>query len=170
MRRLDPHLSAKSPAILKKWLDVLLSSYPSETVLFFKREKDPFANPITHQLNRGLTDILTVLVQDQGPEAALAAIDEVIRVMALRNLNPSQALAFVFQLKPIMRQELAQELEDSALALELVELESRIDGLALLGFDSYMQRREKLCEIKVKEVKSRVSGLLRRAGIEADNL
>jgi hypothetical protein len=50
-----------------------------------------------------------------------------------------------------------------------MELDSRIDGLALLGFDGYTQRREKLCELKVNEVKARVSGLLRRAGIDIDN-
>jgi hypothetical protein len=59
---------------------------------------------------------------------------------------------------------------DPSLALEMTELEERIDGLALLGFDSYMQRREKLCELKVNEVKNRVSGLLRRAGIDITNL
>jgi hypothetical protein len=170
MRRLVPHLSAKSPAIFEKWLDILLGSYPPETVLFFKKEKDPFANPIAHQLTRGLTDVFTALLEDQGSEAAVVAVDEVIRVMALRDINPSRALAFLFYLKSIVREELAQELEDPALAQEMVELESRIDGLALLGFDSYMQRREKLCEIKVNEVKSRVSGLLRRAGIDANNL
>ena len=170
MLRLVPHLSAKSPAILEKWLDTLLSSYPPETVLFFKKEKDPFANPITHQLTRGLTDILTVLLEEQGAEAARTAMDEVIRVLALQNLNPSQALAFIFYLKHIVREELAQELADPSLTLAMIDLESRIDGLALLGFDSYMQRREKLCDLKVSEVKSRVSGLLRRAGIDVNNL
>jgi hypothetical protein len=90
--------------------------------------------------------------------------------LALQEMNPSQALAFVFYLKHIVREELAQELVDSPLALEMLELESRIDGLVLLAFDSYMQRREKLCELKVNEVKSRVSGLLRRAGIDVKNL
>jgi len=36
----------------------------------------------------------------------------------------------------------------------MTELESRLDGLALLGFDAYMQRREKLCEVKVSEVQA----------------
>jgi hypothetical protein len=170
MQRLVPHLTAKSPAILEKWLDILLSSYPAETVSFFKKEKDRFANPIAHQLTKGLTDILTVLVQDQGREAASVALDEVIRVLALQEIHPSQAMAFVFHLKHVVREELAQELKDPLLALEMVELESRIDGLALLGFDNYMLRREKLCELKVNEVKSRVSGLLRRAGIDVNNL
>ena len=170
MRRLVPCLSAKSPAILGKWLDVLLDSYPSETALFLRKEKDPFSNPIAHQLEKGLKGILTALVEDQGPEIAVAALDEVVRVLALQEIAPSQALAFVFYLKQIVRQELAQELRDISLVPEMAELEERIDGLALLGFDSYMQRREKLCELKVNEVKSRVSGLLRRAGIDVQNL
>jgi hypothetical protein len=170
MRRLVPLLSAKSPAILAKWLDTLLSSYPPETALFLKREKDQFSNPIAHQLSRGLKDILAVLTEDQGAEPAVLALDEVVRVLALQKIAPSQALAFVFYLKQIVREELVQELGDATLAPEMVELEARIDGLALLGFDSFMQRREKLCELKVNEVKSRVSGLLRRAGIEVNNL
>ncbi len=170
MQRLVPLLSAKSPAILQKWLDTLLGSYPAETALFLKKQKDQFTNPIAHQLTRGLKDILAVLAEDQGAEAAAVAVDEVVRVLALQELPPSQALAFVFYLKHIVREELAQELGDLSLSLEMTELEARIDGLALLGFDGYMQRREKLCELKVNEVKSRVSGLLRRAGIEITNL
>jgi len=169
MRRLIPFLSAKSPAILEKWLDILLGSYSPDTVRFLKMEKDPFSNPVAHQLNRGLTDILAVLVEDLGVEEANAALDEVIRVLALQDAPPSRALAFIFTLKQVIREVLAEELEDLALAPELLELESRIDGLALLGFDGYTKRREKLCDLKVNEVKARVSGLLRRAGIEIDN-
>jgi hypothetical protein len=170
MRRLVPLLSAKSPAILEKWLNAVLGLYPAETALFLKKQKDQFTNPIAHQLARGLKDIVAVLADDQGAVAAAAAVDEVVRVLALQELPPSQALAFVFHLKHIVREELAQELRDPSLAPEMTELEARIDGLALLGFDGYMQRREKLCELKVNEVKSRVSGLLRRAGIEITNL
>jgi len=89
--------------------------------------------------------------------------------LALQDIPPSQALAFVFYLKQVIRDELAEELKDLTLAPEMADLESRIDGLALLGFDGYMQRREKLCELKVNEVKARVSGLLRRAGIDISN-
>jgi len=169
MRRLVPFLSAKSPAILAKWLDTLLGSYFPDAVQFLKKEKDPFSNPMAHQLSRGLTDILAVLVEDEGVEEANTALDEVIRVLALQDTPPSRALAFVFTLKQVVREELQEELKDPTLAPALVELESRIDGLALLGFDAYTQRREKLCELKVNEVKARVSGLLRRAGIDIDN-
>jgi len=148
---------------------MLLASYSPETVQFLKKEKDPFGNPVAHQLNRGLQDILAVLLEKQGGLEAQAAVDEVIRIMALQDLPPSQALAFVFFLKQVVREELAQELEDLALTPELMDLESRLDGLALLGFDAYMQRREKLCDIKVNEMKNRISGLLRKTGIDLMN-
>jgi hypothetical protein len=41
--------------------------------------------------------------------------------------------------------------------------------MALLGFEAYTQRREKLCEIRVTEVKNRVSGFLRSKGMDVNN-
>ncbi len=169
MQRLVPFLSANSAAIHQKWLNMVLGSYYPETAQFLKKEKDPFGNPVVHQLTRGLTDILAALMEDLGVEEANAALDEIIRILALQDIPPSRAMAFMFFLKQVIREELAAELKDLSLASELVELESRIDGLALLGFDAYTKRREKLCELKVNEVKAKVSGLLRRAGIEIDN-
>jgi hypothetical protein len=52
---------------------------------------------------------------------------------------------------------------EDGISHELIERESRIDGLALLCFDIYMKRREKIYEIKVNEIKNRASGLLRKA-------
>jgi hypothetical protein len=104
MRRLVPSLSAKSPAILEKWLDILLGSYYPDTVQFLKKEKDPFSNPVAHQLSRGVKDILAVLVEDKGVEEANAALDEVIRVLALKDMPPSRALAFMFSLKQVVRE------------------------------------------------------------------
>jgi hypothetical protein len=169
MPRLLPLFSAKIPSIKDKWLDMLLRSFSPDSVQFLKTEKDPFSNPVAHQFSRGLADLLAVLAEEKGVEEARTALDEIIRVLALKDIAPSQALAFVFHLKQVVRDELAAELQDPALAPEMADLDSRIDGLALLGFDDYVQRREKLCDMRVNEAKARVSGLLRRAGIEIDN-
>ena len=56
------------------------------------------------------------------------------------------------------------------MAAELEDFEDVIDGVALLGFDIYSRRRERLCEIRVEEVKKRVSGLMRKAGFDLANL
>ncbi len=71
-------------------------------------------------------------------------------------------------LKKVIREKLEREVRENGISEELIELESRIDGLALLSFDVYMKRREKLYEIRVNEVKNRVSGLMRRAGLTSE--
>jgi hypothetical protein len=152
------------------WLQLFYDSYPPETAIFLKKEKDKFDNPVGYGISRGLNGLFEALVQEMEAEQLLAALDEIIRIRALQDCSPSQALAFVFLLKNVIREELAEELEQQNLVAELLDLESRIDGLALLGFDVYTKRREKLYEIRVNEVKNRVSGLLRKSGMDMGNL
>jgi hypothetical protein len=158
-------LSDKKSDILERWRELVFDSYVPETARFLKSQKDRFANPIAYQLNRGLTGILEVFLLNQETDQVMAQLDEVLRLKALQEAAPSRALAFIFLLKNVIREELAQELQDPALAAEMWELEARLDGLALLGFDAFMQRREKLCEVKISEVKRKVSTFLRRHGM-----
>jgi hypothetical protein len=159
----------KSP-IVDHWLKLLYDSYPPETAIFLKKEKDKFDNPVGYGISRGLNGLFEALVQEMEAEQLLAALDEIIRIRALQDSYPSQALAFIFLLKNVIREELADELEQQNLLAELLDLDSRIDGLALLGFDVYTQRREKLHEIKINEVKNRVSGLMRKSGLSMSKL
>ncbi|MBM4287092.1 MAG: hypothetical protein FJ135_02890 [Deltaproteobacteria bacterium] len=163
-------LSQKKSDILERWREVLFDGYAPETARFLKSQKDRFANPIAYQLTRGLSGIIEVFLQGAETDKVMAQLDEVIKLKAIQEAPPSQAMAFIFILKTIIREELAQELQDPACAAEFVDLESRLDGLALLGFDVYMQRREKLCDVKVGEIKRKVSTLLRRLGLGDDYL
>jgi hypothetical protein len=158
-------LSDKKSELLERWRELVFDSYVPQTARFLKAQKDRFANPIAYQLTRGLTGILEVLLQDQEPDQAVAQLDEVLRLKALQDASPSRAMAFIFVLKAVIRKEFAQELQNPDLAAEMIQLEARLDGLALLGFDAYMQRREKLCEVKVSEIKRKVSTFLRRHGM-----
>ena len=158
-------LSQKKAAILERWLHLLLDSYPAETSGFLKKEKDPFNNPLAFRLSQGLKGVYESLLQDTARDQILASLDDVISIKALQNFSPSQAVAFIFLLKPVIREALAPELKEAQLADECLEVESRIDGLALLCFEVYMQRREKLCELRINEVKNQVSGLMRRTGL-----
>ena len=162
-------LTQKKSQILDRWLKLLYDSYPPETSIFLKKEKDKFDNPVGYGLSRGLHGLYEALVQEGEAEQVLAALDEIIRIRALQDCAPSKALAFIFLLKNIVREELAEDLEEENLARELADLDSRIDGLSLLGFDVYTRRREKICEIKINEVKKRVSGLMRKSGLSMDD-
>jgi hypothetical protein len=164
------HLSAQKSAILDRWLRAIYESYPPETAVFLRKEKDHFDNPVGYRISQGLEGLYGALLQEMETDQILAHLDEIIRIRALQDFAPSQALAFIFLLKDIIRHELADEIQKEDLAQEVLELESRIDGLALLGFDVYSKRREKIHEIRSKEMKSRVSALLRRAGIGSDSI
>ncbi len=163
-------LSQKKAAILGRWLAMIYESYPPETAIFLKKEKNRFDNPAGYRISEGLEGLYGALTQEMERDQILTCLDEIIRIRALQNFSPSQALAFIFLLKIVIRQELAEEMKKENLAAELLDLESRIDGLALLGFDVYTKRREKIYEIKADEAKRRVSGLMRKTGLTEDGL
>ena len=163
-------LSQKKAAILGRWLAMIYESYPPETAIFLRKEKNRFDNPAGYRISEGLEGLYGALIQEMERDQVLTCLDEIIRIRALQNFTPSQALAFIFLLKIVIREELAEEIRKENLAAELLDLESRIDGLALLGFDVYTKRREKIYEIKADEAKRRVSGLMRKTGLTEDGL
>lgn len=167
---LTAHLAEKKSAILGRWLNMIYESYPPETAIFLRKEKNRFDNPAGYRISEGLEGLYGALLQEMERDQVLACLDEIIRIRALQNFTPSQALAFIFLLKIVIREELSGEIQTENLALELLDLESRIDGLALLGFDVYTKRREKIFEIKADEAKRRVSGLMRKTGLSEDSL
>ncbi len=162
-------LAERKTSLTDRWLQRLFESYSRTTAIFLKKETNRFDNPMGHQLSQGLGQILEALLQKADREQVMAALDEVIRVRALQNFSPSQALAFIFLLKNVIREELAPELQGGQFSAELQELDSRIDGMILLSFDVYTKRREKLHEIRITEVKQRVSGFLRSKGMDVNS-
>ena len=168
--QLAAHLTQKKAAILGRWLDMIFESYPPETAIFLRKEKNRFDNPAGYRISEGLEGLYGVLLQEMERDQVLACLDEIIRIRALQNFTPSQALAFIFLLKVVIREELAEEILKENLAAELLDLESRIDGLALLGFDVYTKRREKIYEIKADEAKRRISAFMRKSGLSSDSL
>jgi hypothetical protein len=168
--QLTTHLTEKKSAILGRWLTTIFESYPPETAIFLRKEQNRFDNPVGYRVSEGLEGLYHALIQDFERERVLTFLDEIIRIRALQNFSPSQALAFIFLLKNVIRAELAEEIRKEDLGAEVLELESRIDGLALLGFDVYTKRQGKLCEIKVSEMKRRISGLMRKSGISDESM
>ena len=166
--KLEKLLSEKGPAILNKWLKLILESYPTNTQRFLKKQKDQFANPVRHTISKGLENIYKELLKGVDRERLSPFLDSIIRIRAVQDFSPSQAIAFVFQLKKVIREALDKEIGAHQLSGELLAFESEIDELALIAFDVYMKRREKIYEIKAKEAKSHVSRLLERAGLIAE--
>lgn len=160
---LESLLLQRISSVLDKWFDAVLGTYPPDTKRFLKKQKDRFANPVGTTLFKEMENLYRELLRGADLQKSSTILDRIIRIRAVQDFSPSEAVGFLFSLKDIIRSEIESEMDEHDLSSELAELDSRIDGLALLAFDIYMQCKEKVFEIRVREAKSHVSRLLRKA-------
>jgi RsbT co-antagonist protein rsbRD N-terminal domain len=158
-------LSEKKDELLASWFDRILDTYPAETAKFLKNQKDRFANPVGQAIHKGIGDIFQELLQGGDVEKVTGFLDNIIRVRAVQEFSASQAVAFIFFLKSVIRDGLTETPLTPELYDELATLESQIDSLALIAFDIFMQCREKLFDIKANEMKNMTYRLLQRANM-----
>ena len=161
-------LKQKKTAVGKRWVDLTLQGYPADTQRFLKRQKDPFANPVGTTISKEIDHVFNELLQGIQLERVTPFLDKIVRIRAVQDFSPSQAVAFIFLLKKVIRTELEKEILEYGLSDDLVEIEARIDDLALLTFDLYIKCREKLYEIKANQASRQVSRLLRKAGLTCE--
>jgi len=155
-------MSRKRASIVEKWFDRILDTYPEDTSRFLQKEKDPFANPVRHSILQGIEGLYDELLEErERPEALNTFLDNVIRIRSVQDFSPSQALAFIFSLKTVIRDVLGKEIREARLYDQLLYMESRVDALALRAFDVYMGCREEIYELRVNEVKRQREQALR---------
>ncbi|MBZ4659623.1 MAG: hypothetical protein JG766_1546 [Desulfacinum sp.] len=160
---LTDYLRQNQKAILKDWFHAVVDSYPAETAAFLKKEKDPFANPVGSSILEGLQGVFAQVVEGAEREKITPFLDRIIRVRAVQDFTPAQAVSFVFSFKEVVRTRLEGDGRLQELAGDLRTLEAAVDQVALMAFNIYMECREKLYELRVEEVKNRTARLLERA-------
>lgn len=167
--KLETLLSQREPHILKRWMECILDTYPEDARRFLEKQKDPFSNPVGSTLSRAIETFYREFLGTGDPEKLAGSLDALIRVRAVQGFSASSAVGFLFSLKKIIREETRKEARDNRISEEdLVFFESRLDEAALAGFDLYMRCREKIYEIRARESRNQVSGLLRRAGLASE--
>src|SRR5450756_2438279 len=95
-------LSDKKAMILSNWCDAMLDSYPPDTSNFLRKNDNRFANPVGHTIKDSFEHIVDSLLQGSGPEASRVFLDNIIRVRAVQDFSPSQAISFIFALKKVI--------------------------------------------------------------------
>jgi hypothetical protein len=152
---LEEFLSRHRAAILSDWFEHIVTSYPPETARFLREQQDPFANPVGAGLRDGLGPLFDSLVasrEDGADEEHESSLDRIVRVRAVQDHTPSSAVAFIFELKELIRSRV--EASGESLGDELLALETKIDRLALEAFDLYAKCREQIFDIRVKEIRN----------------
>jgi hypothetical protein len=134
---------SRAEPILEQWIARTIESYPRAVVAFLSGTDDRFRNPVGCTLQASLTTLFEQLRGDMSTAHIDPALEAIVRIRAVQDMTASQAVGFIFLLKPIVH-ELAPDNDRQM-------LNERIDQLALMAFDKYMQCREQLVDIRVRE-------------------
>ncbi|MBT3311033.1 MAG: RsbRD N-terminal domain-containing protein [Desulfobacterales bacterium] len=162
---LNKLLEHKKKEIVKKWFEIIASTYPNDTAGFLKKEKDSFANPVGSTNIQGLGAVLDELINGPDRETITSFLDPIIRIRAVQKFTPSEAVSFTISLKKIIRDTLAREIVEQNLEKDILEFESKIDDLCLIAFDIFMGCREQIYKYKANHVKDRTLKLLQKADL-----
>ncbi|HXX39040.1 MAG TPA: RsbRD N-terminal domain-containing protein [bacterium] len=142
-------------AIAQEWLEDTLAAYPSSTSQFLARERDPFHNPIGRVLREHVPALTAELLGSMEKGRIAAALEPIVRIGAVQDVDASRVVGFVFRLKRILRARWQGRDED----LRIVD--ARIDDAALLAFDLFVRCREQIYAVKADEARRRVAQLER---------
>lgn len=154
-------LSEKAASIVSKWFHNLCQEYPDRTVIYLKSNKSQFANPVGHNLHQGLNGIFDQVLEDMNIEKLRLNLDRILRIKTVQDFSPSQAIAFIFILKKLIREELHNQLGEELMYKELAVIDQRIDNIALVAFEIYLQCKETIYQLRIDELKRKCSILER---------
>lgn len=158
--KLDELLKQRGDAIVKRWVDSIIASYPADTAHLLRNQRDQILNPVGHTIRIETVALYKALLEGADETALAESMDNLVKIRAVQDYAPRQAMAFVFLLKTAVRQELQGELTRNGYFPELLEFESRVDGLALLLFDRYMMCKQRMFEIRAIEARMRSAKLI----------
>ncbi len=167
---LEKLLAKKKTAIIKKWFEKVVDTYPSDTSKFLKKQKDPFANPVGSTTRQSLESLFDELLKEKPDLEAIGSfIDPIIRIRAVQTMfSPSQAVGFPYFLKKIIRESLQKELKDTDSLNSLLEFELKIDTANLIAFDIFVQCRETVWGLRANQEKTKIYKAFSRAGLVKD--
>jgi hypothetical protein len=133
--------------ILKKWQQTIIDSYPAGSGEFFLDNKNKFTNPVGFTIEKSLPAILDAIIAGDLTDAAKKSLDDIIRIRAVQEFEPAEALAFIASLRAIVLSVLAGETDFTA----FLQTEKIFNAINDYGFNCYVRFREKIYDIKANE-------------------
>lgn len=150
--QLSKLLEKKRPVILNKWLGEIFDTYPADTSRFLKGEHDMFANPVGHTIKANAEFILAGLIKGDDPRALSPYLEQIIRIRAVQDFTPLQAVSFMNGLKPVIAGQLETEIHKYNRTAEWSELQIRIDHLAQCAYELHAEMKKRIAIIHTREI------------------
>lgn len=157
-------LLKKRKAIVDKSFELTIATYPEESKSFLKDNSRQFTNPVGYSLYQSIEQIVEKIINEEPIKSFLPPLEEIIRIRAVQDFTPSQAVGFIFLIKKAFQDELEKEIEP----FQILDFLSRIDSLSLIAFDIFMKYREKIYDLKSKELIDRTWWILKKWNIVSE--
>ena len=135
--------------ILDAWLQKTVEIYPEQARGSIARSGDRFRNPVGYTVRESLATLVQELAGQMDVVRVADALEQIVRLRAVQDCTPAEAVCFVFLLRQIIREHNAESY--------FPDLERRIDELALMTFDLYVKCREDIALVRINEAKRALS-------------
>lgn len=162
----EKFLENNKDIFIERWFNLIIEAYPSEAAKLMKNEKNEFANPVGNNIFEGIKGIYEGLINKSKENELFKCIDKIIRITAIQDFTPAEAISLIFFLKKVVRAEVKKEYQKEQVPIDsLLDFETEVDEIALMSLNIYLECREKLYEIRVNEFKNTYHKLLERANM-----
>lgn len=147
--RLCEILMSEKNEIIEQWFDAIISFYPEETIVFIKKEKDRFLNPIRTIILDGIDSLFDFFVTGENKKLAIEGLESIIKLMALDHKDTNGATLWGGYIKEIIREK-AEKFH--ACKAEMDEISDRIDALMDAALNIYLKCREDIERIRERAI------------------
>ena len=160
-------MSAKSPSVLLKqkkaavlrcWTDLVFETYASDTAAILKAGGDRFANPVSYNVSCNLEKIVDGLIEGKKAETLFSCLEEIIRVRAVQEFTPEEAVCFM----PLLKKALLSEAGIEAGG----QLKDNIDHLVAACPNIYRDCRNRIDRIRANEKMKMQLNMARLSGLQ----
>ena len=154
---LKQSLAKNRPLFVKQWFQATIDTYPKQAGKVLGKDANRFDNPVGAVTRETIEDVFDHITGEYTRESLEKKLDPVIRIRAVQSFCASDAVSFVFALKPIGEKILEPEL--------LLDFHRLVDQIALAAFNKLMSCKEEIFLLKAAESKRRIHRAFERAGL-----
>ncbi len=139
----------KKQPVLLRWQKAAMGFDMHKDVIKSHKPGGRFSDPMTFLVEKSTEQLWDWLADAENTDL-YSALENLCRLKAVQDDSPKEALGFIFELKQIIRDELPEGREYRP---GILELDKRIDEIALLAFDIYSRCRAQIYELQINEIK-----------------
>ncbi|MFP5231400.1 MAG: RsbRD N-terminal domain-containing protein [Acidobacteriota bacterium] len=127
-------------SIVDAWFLKSIEIYPPAVRDTLIRTTDQFRNPLAFNLRQSLETLVHQVADRMNPEAVNKALDGIVRLRAVQECSPSEAVSFAARLDEVIREQQAETL--------FPNLKQHIGQLTECALQQYNSCKEEILQIR----------------------